>query len=614
VTEAQPLRVVLCWHMHQPQYQDLAGGEHLEPWTYLHGIKDYVDMAVHLESCPGAAAVVNFSPVLLEQLADFSQQLGAHLRSGAPLRNRVLRLLAPGGVPRDGAERELAVRACLRANRERLIERFPAYRTLADLAATFLRPGTVAGGGPAIAGGGSAIAGGGSAIAGGGSAIRYASDEFIVDLAVWYHLAWLGETVRLGDPRVEPLIERGRHYEAAHCRVLLEVVADVLTSLIPRYRRLFGSGQVELSVTPYGHPIVPLVVDFASAREALPGVPLPETPGYPGGVDRARWHVGRAIQVFSTHFGVRPQGCWPSEGSVSEATLQLLEDFGFEWAASGEAVLRNSLAASRAVLTPRETRHDDGSPALVPPPGVHEGLHCAYTLPGRDLKCFFRHDGLSDLIGFTYSKWHGDDAAANLIHRLEEVQQTFASDPDRVVAVILDGENAWEYFPFNAYFFLKAMYRRLSEHPGLRLTTFSRCIAEGMRARELPRLVAGSWVYGNFSTWIGQAGKNRAWDLLCEAKRAFDRVVVEGTLDEQAQRAAERQLGICEGSDWCWWFGDENPAEAVASFDELYRRHLANLYRMLGEEPPESLAQPIAHGGGAPEHGGAMKRSAEVAA
>jgi len=594
VTEAHPLRVVLCWHMHQPQYQDLIGGEHLEPWTYLHGIKDYVDMAVHLESCPGAAAVVNFSPVLLEQLADFSQQLGAHLRSGAPLRNRVLALLAPGGVPRDPLERERAVRACLRANRERLIERFAPYRELADLAQTFLRPG--------------------------GAAIGYASDDFIVDLAVWYHIAWLGETVRLGDPRVEPLIERGRHYEAAHCRVLLEIVADVMGSLIPRYRRLFGSGQVELSVTPYGHPIVPLVVDFAAAREALPGVPLPETPGYPGGVDRARWHVGRAIQVFSAHFGVRPQGCWPSEGSVSEATLQLLEDFGFEWAASGEAVLRNSLAASRPLLNPAaalnagDARSHTLPAAEAPAPGAPDGLHCVYTLPGRDLRCFFRHDGLSDLIGFTYSKWHGDDAAANLVHRIEELQQAFASDPDRVVAVILDGENAWEYFPFNAYFFLKAMYQRLAEHPRIRLTTFSRCIAEGMRARELPRLVAGSWVYGNFSTWIGQVGKNRAWDLLCEAKSAFDRVVVEGTLDEQAQRAAERQLGICEGSDWCWWFGDENPAEVVASFDALYRRHLANLYRLLGEEPPESLAQPIAHGGGAPEHGGAMKRSAEAAA
>ena len=570
MTELQPLRVVLCWHMHQPQYQDLIGGEHLEPWTYLHGIKDYVDMAVHLESSPGAAAVVNFSPVLLEQIADFNAQLSGHLRHGAQLRNAVLRLLAPGGVPADPAQRELAVRTCLKANRERLIERFGPYQALAELAETFLQP----------------------------DSICYAADDFIVDLAVWYHIAWLGETVRLGDPRVEELMTRARHFGPEHCRTLLEIVADVLAGLIPRYRRLFGTGQIELSVTPYGHPILPLIIDFNAARAALPQIPLPDEREYPGGDDRARWHVARAVQVFTEYFGVRPQGCWPAEGSVSAPTLTLLEEFGFDWAASGEAVLRNSLQASQLWNAERPV----------------EGLHRPYTLPGRELRCFFRHDGLSDLVGFTYSKWHGDDAAANLVQQLEQLGQALADEPDRVVAIVLDGENAWEYYPFNAYFFLKAMYERLSEHPRIRLTTFSRCIAEGLAARELPRLVAGSWVYGDFSTWIGHPAKNRAWQLLCDAKRAFDRVVVEGSLDEDAQRAAERQLGVCEGSDWCWWFGDDNPAEAVASFDALYRRHLSNLYRMLGEEPPAELDQPIARGRGTPEHGGTMKRSLEVPA
>lgn len=564
--EAQPLRVVLCWHMHQPQYQDLASGEHLEPWTYLHGIKDYLDMAVHLESCPAAAAVVNFSPVLLEQIADYNLQLSGWLRNGTPLRNRVLRLLTPDGVPEDPQEREAAVRACLKANRERLIERFAPYQHLAELAQAFLEP----------------------------DAIRYASREFIVDLAVWYHIAWLGETARLGDPRVEELIARARHFDAEHGTLLLEIIADVLGGLIPRYRRLFGTGQIELSVTPYGHPILPLMLDFNAAREAQPAIDLPREPEYPGGDDRASWHVARAVQVFTQHFGVRPQGCWPAEGSVSERTLALLEDFGFDWVATGEAVLRHSLDAAHKGDADRQA----------------SALHRPYALPGRSLQCFFRHDALSDLIGFTYAKWHGDDAAADLAQHLEHLAHVLADEPEHVVAIVLDGENAWEYYPFNAYFFLKAMYERLSAHPRIRLTTFSRCLAQGEGARELPRLVAGSWVYGNFSTWIGHPAKNRAWELLCEAKRAFDRVVVEGTLDEEAQRAAERQLGICEGSDWCWWFGDDNPAQAVASFDALFRRHLANLYRTLGEPVPAALELAIAHGHGSPEHGGVMKRSA----
>jgi alpha-amylase/alpha-mannosidase (GH57 family) len=368
----------------------------------------------------------------------------------------------------------------------------------------------------------------------------------------------------------------------------------VLAGLVPRYRRLFGSGQVELSVTPYGHPILPLMLDFRSAREALPAVELPATREYPGGDDRASWHVARALQVFTHAFGVRPRGCWPAEGAVSSRTLALLDHFGFDWVATGEAVLRHSLTASQAWDAKREV----------------SVLHRPYHLPGQKVRCFFRHDALSDLIGFTYSKWHGDDAAMNLVHQLDQLASAYEDDPDHVVAIILDGENAWEYFPANAYYFLKALYEQLTTHPRLKLTTFSQCLAEGVPARELKELVAGSWVYGNFSTWIGHAAKNHAWELLSEAKRAFDRGVVEGALTDEEQLAAERQLGVCEGSDWCWWFGDDNPAESVRSFDALYRRHLTNLYRILEEEVPATLAEPIAQGGGSPDLGGVMKRSA----
>jgi alpha-amylase/alpha-mannosidase (GH57 family) len=125
----------------------------------------------------------------------------------------------------------------------------------------------------------------------------------------------------------------------------------------------------------------------------------------------------------------------------------------------------------------------------------------------------------------------------------------------------------------------------------------------------LPQLMAGSWVHGTLTTWMGDPAKNRAWDLLCEAKIAFDAVMASGALDAQAQRAAERQLALCESSDWFWWFGDYNPAEAVGQFDALFRRQLSRLYEQLGRAPPAALAEPIATGGGSPEHGGVMRRS-----
>jgi alpha-amylase/alpha-mannosidase (GH57 family) len=228
-----------------------------------------------------------------------------------------------------------------------------------------------------------------------------------------------------------------------------------------------------------------------------------------------------------------------------------------------------------------------------------------------ELACFFRDDGLSDLIGFTYGDWHADDAVANLIEHLERIADETEGQPNRVVSVIMDGENAWEYYPHNASFFLTALYRRLAEHPRLALTTFSEVLdtLDGPPPN-LSRLVAGSWVYGNLSTWIGEPAKNRAWDLLGEAKAAYDRALGERTYSPKERERLELQLATCEGSDWFWWFGDANPSEAVSDFERLYRHQLQQLYKLLGERSPDALAQPFTHGGGeGRERGGVMIRN-----
>lgn len=540
------LKVVLCWHMHQPQYRDLLTGKQQRPWAYLHGIKDYVDMAVHLESVPEACAVVNFSPVLLEQLDEYSSQLAAHLRDGAPLGDPVLALLTPQGVPEDRGEWPDLIRSCLRGHQENLIGRFEPYRDLALLAAQLLESGS----------------------------LGNASPQMLTDLAAWFHLAWFGETVHRGDPRVQALVRRSGHFSAEDLRTLLECVADVLAGLVPRYRRLAGNGKVELSVSPWGHPILPLLYEFSDAREADPDVELPATPRYPGGADRARWHVARAVQAFSRAFGIRPQGCWPPEGALSTASMNLLQTFGFDWVASGESVLRRSLQTSR----PGEPARDE--------------LSSAYRLDAGRAACFFCDDELSDLIGFTYSKWHGDDAAADFVGRLDRIAAGQEDNSRRVVSVVVDGANAWEYYPFNGFYFLRALYQRLAAHPRLRLTTFSSCLHDGVAVRPLERLVAGSWIQGSLSSWVGSASRNRAWDMLCDAKSLFDQVVVEGGLSESEQLAAEEQLGACEGSDWFWWSADEQADEPGGRFDAIFRRHLLNLYTLLGEAPPPGLAEP----------------------
>ena len=235
-------------------------------------------------------------------------------------------------------------------------------------------------------------------------------------------------------------------------------------------------------------------------------------------------------------------------------------------------------------------------------------IHKPYKLPGATPACFFRDDGLSDLIGFTYTEWGADDAVNDFINHLLTIKSNTEGDKDRVVSVILDGENAWEYYSYNGYYFLQALYQRLSEHPDLELTTFSDCLKDGVRAADLPKMVAGSWVYGSFSTWIGDPDKNRGWDLLSEAKQTFDHVMATKTFDTDTKQALLRQLAICEGSDWFWWFGDYNSADSVSDFEHLFRLHLSNLYQMLGEEVPDTLSRVVSQGGGGIEQGGTMRR------
>ena len=211
------------------------------------------------------------------------------------------------------------------------------------------------------------------------------------------------------------------------------------------------------------------------------------------------------------------------------------------------------------------------------------------------------------MIGFEYSNWNGQDAALHFVAQIEVIAAQANEGEIPLVSVILDGENAWEYYPENGYYFLSALYRRLAEHPGIELTTFSSCLDNEVTVYPMPELVAGSWVYGTFSTWIGSPDKNRGWGMLGDAKRAFDKVVATKKLNAQQLARAEQQLAICEGSDWFWWFGDYNPADTVSDFERLYRRHLANLYQMLNVDPPEYLSRALSHGGGAPQMGGVMR-------
>ena len=567
------LDLVFLWHMHQPDYRDYSSGDFVLPWVYLHAIKDYTDMAYHLERHPKVRAVINFVPILLDQLEDYADQFASGV-----LRDPLLRLLVHENTDAFTlAQRRLTLDSCLRSSHTKMISPYPAYKRLWDLFQQLEAEGEIG--------------------------LSYLSGQYMSDLLTWYHLAWCGESVRREHELVATLMTKAMNFSYADRKALFDLIGELTCDIIPRYRKLSDAGQIEISATPHYHPLAPLLIDFDSAKDAMPDAPLPNAPHYPKGRLRVSRHIQLAKQSHKARFGAEPRGMWPAEGSISVETLQVLAEEGCGWAASGEGVLVNSLRRSN-----------------LPVPERGRYLYRPYLLEqGADgLMCFFRDDHLSDLIGFEYSRWHGKDATIHFIDQLETIMLHAEGTETPVVSVILDGENAWEYYPYNGFYFLDELYGRLEQHPDIHTGIYGDFIEpdpqrpDRAAAGSLPTIAAGSWVYGNFSTWIGCEDKNRAWDLLCAAKNSFDMVMSGKRLSAAEQQAADRQLCSCESSDWFWWFGDYNPANSVASFDRLYRHNLTELYRLLKLAPPVSLSDPVSLGSlGETEADGAMRRATE---
>jgi alpha-amylase/alpha-mannosidase (GH57 family) len=566
------MKLAFCWHMHQPYYRDELHGQYRLPWVYLHAMKDYSDMAWHLEKNPDMRLVVNFAPVLLEQLMDYAGQVEEFIHQGEPMKDQMLNLLAGAiPIPKNGKKRNKIIIDCQRCNAATMIEPWPAFKALVDYADILTHKSTSDLG-----------------------ALGYFSQQYFYDLLTWYHLTWLGQGLKQ-DKRVKRLIAKAGNFNAEDRGKLLEVIHECLNGIILRYKALADRGQIELSMTPWGHPIVPLLHDFENMSCSMPDAPHPRAENYPGGKERSRWHMQYGIEVFESCFDMKPSGVWLSEGSISQDAIELLDEYDIAWTASGESVWHNSATLSHI--------NEDEI-------GSKRGLFRTYQNNQSNSRMFFRDDGLSDLIGFEYSSWATEDAIANFAMHITNIEKFLGEQADDcIISVIMDGENAWEYFPDNAFHFIDRLYAEIVDNEAIEAITYNEAVKR-LPAAPLDNICPGSWVYGTFSTWIGSKAKNRAWDLLAEAKHCYDHVMSSPLLDEQRTQQATRQLAICEGSDWFWWFGDHNPSESVHDFDELYRCQLRMLYQLLDLLPPPSLDIPISRGSGHSQKGsGTMLRN-----
>lgn len=539
----------MLWHQHQPYYKQ--DDIYLLPWTRLHATKDYYDIAVALERFPKVRQTINVVPSLLVQLIDYVENGASDL---------VMKLTAIPAAELTEEDKIVILRYFFLCNVERMV--LP-YERFADL---YRR---------------------GSRNRDDHAALQEAARGFTVadwlDLQVWYNLTWIGPYSREEEPFAS-LLRKGRSFTEQEKKELVEASMKLVARVIPLYRRLMESGQAELSVTPFYHPILPIICDSFSALEAMPNSGLPEHHiAYP---EDAKVHIDRAVEMFQSRFGRAPRGLWPSEGSVSDAAMAMVRGAGLEWAATDEGVLRKTLGENWSPLA----------------------KYFPYTLKTRNgsLWMIFRDHELSDTIGFVYSNWAPEAAALDFYNRLVEVRTRILQElgPEALkhalVPVILDGENCWEFYEDNGRPFLEALYKLFSESNEIETTTISDALANARRdsSRTLGRIYSGSWVGTNFKIWIGHQEDNTAWDALAAAREAL--MNAKGTLPETTFKEAMEEIYISEGSDWFWWYGDEHVSANQDDFDDLFRSHLRKVYTLIGAEVPPELNSPIRLAGHGP--------------
>jgi alpha-amylase/alpha-mannosidase (GH57 family) len=552
---SHPLYVAFIWHQHQPLYKSRLphaslGGQYRLPWVRLHGTKDYLDLILILEKYPKLHQTVNLVPSLILQLEEYA--------SGEAIDPYLALSLTPETQLKT-EQKEYIIKHFFDGNHRTLVDPHPRYRQLFE---DREEKGAV-------------------------WCLQNWQLEDYGDLLAWHNLAWF-DPIFWDDSEIANWLKQDRGFNLDDRQRIYNKQKEIIARIVPQHKQMQEGGQLEITTTPYTHPILPLLADTNSGRVAVPDMPLPEK--------RFQWaediprHLSKAWDFYQERFETKPRGLWPSEQSVSPEIIPHIVKAGYKWIVSDEAVLGWSL---------QHFFHRDEVGNVYEP----ELMYRPYRLetPEGDLSIVFRDHRLSDLIGFTYGGMDARRAAADLVGHLEAIARTLTYkqgdskttlEQPWLVTIALDGENCWEYYQKDGLPFLEALYQRLSDDRDIQLVTVSEFLDRFPPTATIPleKLHSGSWVDGNFRTWIGDPAKNRAWDLLTEAREVLAR---HPEATEETNPEAWEALYAAEGSDWFWWFGEGHSSNQDAMFDRLFREHLCALYQALGEPIPDSLQQEV---------------------
>ena len=530
--------------MHQPYYTDPVTGSASMPWVRLHAAKAYFDMAFLLDRFPRLHATFNFTPSLLVQLKEIGD---------GTIQDLFLEHARRRAADLSEEEQAFLIRHYFSINWATMIRPYPRYHELLvkrglDIDGQDLQR----------------------------LARQFSAQDFL-DLQVWFNLAWFGYGAVQRYSRLRTLRSKNRGFTEEEKQEVLALQRQTVQDIVPMYRGLMERGQIELTTTPFYHPILPLLIDTDNTKRARPDLPLPSRFRAP---EDAETQLRLAVEYHALTFGRPPVGLWPSEGSVCPELIPLLRRVGLRWLATDEGILARSLETSQL-------------------PWHRAELYRPYRVgpAGEEATIVFRDRDLSDGFGFLYHKTTADIAAEDVLRRIKQIALDTPQD-DVLVPIILDGENPWEHYYEGGEEFLSHLYQALS-HGALDggdsfrvvTATMSEAFAETTQIPHLPHLHSGSWINQDFKIWIGHAEDNRGWDLLGHTR--FRLQEVSPSLPADRAKAAWHELYAAEGSDWFWWYGDDFDTAYKEEFDRLFRTHLRNVWTLAGMVPPDFLNQPI---------------------
>lgn len=538
------IHVAFVWHMHQPPYKNVETEEYLMPWVRLHAVKDYLDMVTILENYPRIKQTFNIVPSLLDQLDDYGYNEAHDIHSRISVKDIALL---------SSEEKAFILEHFFDANYVNMVLPHESYRKLYEKRHQITDLN-----------------------------INCFSDEEYADTIAWFNLVWFDPCWIQQNPELNALYKKAEKFTLRERQRIIEIQREIIRAIVPKYREMQEKGQIEVSTSPYNHPIMPLLIDMNSASTAMSGIQLPENTN--SMLEDAKEQTKRAIERYQDIFGKKPEGIWLSEQCISPESVELVADMGFKWTITDEGNLSKTIEKEFV-----RDFHGD----LVDPFDLCKAYNV--KINGKEIKVLFRNAVFADLIGFEYGTHDSESAANDLYERIKSIQSSLQTSPEKnhIITIALDGENCWESYRKDGRPFLDTLYSLLSADYTIKVTRVCDFIKNLEKVTTLTKIHSGSWINRSFQLWIGDPTKNLAWDYLQKTRNDLLIYSQDKSIAPDLIEKAWDELYIAQGSDWFWWYGEPNDSGQDDLFDWLFRMHLQNVYRILGKTDPDYLQIPL---------------------